>query len=239
MCGLVKYTISIFILSIFFAGTIWLLSQPSSAQKEIEVDLALVLAVDGSSSVDNSEFNLQIQGLARAFTSPEVIAAIEQCPLGRIAISVVEWSGLSNQIIAVPWTIVNDIDSAHRVADAISTMPRHTKGNTSISGAIDFGIVQLARSPVKARRYVIDISGDGVEFSGRDGPSPARDRAIAAGITINGLTILNEFINLDIYFKEHVVGGPRNFVIVANDYEAYGTAIKRKLLRETNCSPIS
>ena len=234
-----KFTITTFVLSIFLAGAIGLLCRTSSAQKEVEVDMALVLAIDGSSSVDHSEFNLQIQGLARAFASPDVIDAIKQCPLGRIAISVVEWSGSMSQIVAVPWSIVSDSDSAHRVAYAISTIPRQTAGHTSISAAIDFGIVHLAQSPVKARRHVIDISGDGVEFSGRDGPGAARDRAVAAGITINGLTILDEFINLDTYFKEHVAGGPQNFVIVANDYEAYGTAIKRKLLKETRCPPVS
>lgn len=212
--------------------TTWFSAPPTSAQKSIEVDLALILAVDGSYSVDSSEFDLQMQGLARAFVNPAVIAAIKQGKLGRIAVVVIEWSGLQSQKVAVPWTIVSDDNSAHQFAGAVSAAPRLTVGKTSISAVINFGIFQLINSPVSARRHVIDISGDGIDNSGVERPDAARDRAVAAGITINGLTILNEVNNLDIYFNEHVVGGAGNFVIVANDYRAYGDAIRRKLLRE-------
>lgn len=217
--------------SIFLSLTLWLLTPPTFAQKKTEVDLALVLAVDVSHSVDPTEFNLQMQGLAQAFASPEVITAIEQGLLGRIAVMVVEWSGLKDQRVAVPWTIVSNAVSAHRMAGAISAAPRLTEGVTSISAVIDFGIYQLASSPVTARRNVIDISADGINNSGAPTIS-ARDRAIAAGITINGLTILNDVSDLNIYFMKSVAGGPGNFVVVADDYKAYGTAIKRKLLRE-------
>ncbi len=211
--------------------TIWLLAHPSFAQNKIDADLALVLAVDCSYSVDNSEFNLQMQGLAQAFASQEVIAAIEQGPLGRIAVMVVEWSGMQGQRVVVPWKIISDAVSARQLADTISVAPRLTVGITSISAVIDFSIYRLASSPVTARRDVIDISADGFNNSG--GPTMlARDRAIAAGITINGLTILNEAKNLDSYFINSVTGGPGSFVMVANDYKAYGAAIKRKLLKE-------
>ncbi len=173
-----------------------------------------------------------MQGLARAFVDPLVIAAIKQGKMGRIGIMVIEWSGLQNQKVVVPWTIVSDDKSAHQVAGAVSAAPRLTAGKTSISGVINFGIFQLVNSPVSARRHVIDISGDGVNNSGVERPEAARDRAVAAGITINGLAILNEVDDLDIYFEKHVVGGAGNFVVVANDYKAYGDAIKRKLLQE-------
>jgi hypothetical protein len=220
--------IAIYAIPMFLVLTIWLFTPPTSAQNMKEVDLALVLAVDCSHSVSSAEFNLQMYGLAQAFASREVIAAIGQ---KSIAVMVIQWSGRENQKVAVPWTIVNNSVTAHRIADAISAAPRLSLGKTSISAAIDFAVNQLARSPVTARRHVIDISGDGVNNDGEH-TLPARERAIAAGITINGLTILNDVQNLDNYFREFIVGGPGNFVIVANDYKAYIKAIKRKLLKE-------
>ncbi len=44
------------------------------------VDLKLVLAVDCSSSVDNDEFKLQIQGYATALTDPSIIREIAELP---------------------------------------------------------------------------------------------------------------------------------------------------------------
>lgn len=221
------------VLSVFItlALTLGLLASTSRAQKAHDVDLALVLAVDCSFSVDRGEFNQQMQGLARALASPEVIEAIEQGALGRIAIMVVEWSGAKDQKIVVPWTLINNAVSARRVASAISTAPRATTGVTSISAAIDFSIHQLRQSPYNANRQVIDISADGINNSG-DLTMFSRDRAINAGITINALTIRTDVSILDAYFKSSVTGGPGNFVMVAKDYKAYGTAIKRKLLRE-------
>lgn len=218
--------------AVFFGVLLnWVLTSPTLAQKKMDVDLALVLAVDCSFSVDKTEFNLQMQGLARAFASEDVIEAIRQGPLGRIAIMVVEWSGAKDQKIVVPWTVVSNDVSARRLAHAISVAPRATNGVTSISAAIDFSISQLANSPFRAQRQAIDISADGFNNSGGL-TMLSRDRAIAAGITINGLTIANEVSVLDAYFRSSVTGGRGSFVIVAKDYEAYSTAIKRKLLRE-------
>lgn len=217
--------------TIFLTVILWALASITSAQKKAEVDLALVLAVDCSFSVDAIEFDLQMQGMAQAFASAEVIEAIEQGPLGRIAIMVIEWSGSKDQKIVVPWMLISNGVTARSAAQAISIAPRATIGVTSISAAIDFAVFQLAHSPVTAARQVIDISADGINNSGNI-TMLSRDRAIAAGITINGLTIRNDVPILDTYFMTSVTGGPGSFVMVANDYQAYATAIKRKLLRE-------
>jgi Protein of unknown function (DUF1194) len=39
-------------------------------------------------------------------------------------------------------------------------------------------------------------------------------------------------VPLDEYFRESVVGGPGAFVIPAEDFQAFGHAVKRKLIRE-------
>jgi len=201
--------------------------------------VALVLAVDCSFSVDSSEYKLQMQGLAQAFASREIIAAIEQGSFGRIAVMVVQWSGARTQKVVVPWTIVDGRRAANRVSDAISATPRLTSEQaTSVSGVIDFGVYQLSNSPIRALRNVIDISSDGYNNEGGS-PEIARDRALAAGFTINGLAILNEVPWLNLYFESRIVGGTGHFVMVADDYAAYPKAIKRKLLKEIKTLPFS
>lgn len=218
-------------ISIFSALAVWMMALSPSAQQDSDVDLALILAMDCSYSVDPVEFDLQMQGLARAFSSPEVVDAIKQGPLGRIAVMAIQWSDERQQAIIVPWTIVSDRASARQVSRQVSAAPRAVNGVTSISAVIDFGIAQLAQKPFTADRQVIDISADGPNNSGRP-TMMSRDRATAAGITINGLAIVNEIGLLDAYFRSYVAGGPASFVMMTNDYKAYGAAIKRKLLRE-------
>ena len=217
---------------------IWFTTETKATQESTSVDLALILAVDVSASVDDSEYHLQNTGLATAFASPDVIGLIRQCQFGRIAVMIVQWSSRQSQSVVVPWTIVSDEATADRVARAISAAPRQSAGATSISALIDFGMFQFLRAPIKATRHVIDISTDGVNNDG-ERPRFPRGRAITAGVTINGLTILNDVNNLDIYFRQYIAAGPNNFVMKADDYEAYRTAIKRKLLKEVECLALS
>lgn len=202
------------------------------SRASVPVDLTLVLAIDCSYSVDTREFALQIEGMAQAFRDPEVIKAIADGPLGRIAVSVVQWSDSSHQAIAVPWTVVIGQDDAYGLAQRLSALPRLlADGGTSITAMIRFGARLLESSPVLGQRQVIDIAADGRNNNGGY-PKAVRDDVAERGITINGLAILNEVPTLDRYFEQNVIVGPGSFVIVANDYAAYATAIKRKLLRE-------
>lgn len=195
-------------------------------------DLALVLAIDCSYSVDRNEFDLQVRGTAQAMIDPEVLEAISNNRHGRIMVSVVQWSSEESQVFAVPWMPVSNAEEALALAARIREQKRQTaEGATSISGAIGAAIDAFARLPVRADRYVIDISGDGTNNRG-ERVDDARDRTVAAGITINGLTILNEIHWLHHYFRNHVIGGPGAFVEIANDYAAYREAIRKKILRE-------
>lgn len=217
---------------------LWASALPSSAQKKTEVDMALILAVDCSSSVNAAEYILQMEGLAQALASQDVVSAISSGPRGRVAIQVVQWAGWQTQHVIVPWTIVSDLVTAHQISSAIVAADRLATGKTSISAAIDFGIYQFANNPFVAARKVIDVSGDGANNSGEE-LRVARDRAVLSGITINGLAIRTDVKNLDVYFRENLIGGTGSFVIIAEDYEAYGIAIKRKLLKEIKGRPIS
>jgi len=215
--------------------SITLSSHQITAKQKTSVDLALILAVDCSHSVSNQEFELQMKGLARAFSNPDIISAISDMT---IAIMLVQWSGSDNQVISVPWTIIGNEITTYRLSQKIARTPRQALGKTSISAVIDFAIVQFANSVFQTSRQVIDISADGVNNDGI-GTKAARQRAKAVGITINGLTILKDVRNLDSYFRQFITTGPGNFVIKADNYDDYGTAIKHKLLREIRGLPLS
>ena len=166
-----------------------LAANPVSAKTP--VDLVLALAVDVSRSVDNEEAHLQRQGYIQAFRDPEVVAAIQTGMLGRIAVGYFEWAGVGNIAQVTDWTLIQDAAGASAFADSLEMRPPVPMLWTSISGAIDFAVPWLERNDFEGTRKVIDISGDGPNNSG-DLVVGARDRAIAAGITINGLPIMDQ-----------------------------------------------
>ena len=208
-----------------------LLPLPAGHADDYEVDLALVLAIDCSFSVDAHEFAVQMRGLGQAFKDPKVKKAIAQGTRQRIAVTAVQWSDDRNQKIVVPWTVISGGADADELGEIfIHNQRQLTEGGTSLSAALTFAASLFAAAP-SAERLVIDVSTDGRNNSGPP-VAPVRDRVVAQGITINGLTILNEWPTLDTYFEANVAAGPGHFVIPANDYDAYGEAILRKLLRE-------
>jgi hypothetical protein len=196
------------------------------------VDVQIVLAVDASGSVDDERFELQKQGYAKAFLNPRVLNAIRNGSEQSIAVSMVQWTGPTLHVIMVPWTVVRDQRSAQAVAALISAAPRQIfGGGTSLSGAIDFSVLMLTSSPYRGTKRVIDISGDGSNNLGRPAEQ-ARDEAVKMGIRINGLPILAVEPDLDVYFRESVIGGPGAFIIPVKSYDAFAEAILRKLVAE-------
>lgn len=203
------------------------------------VDLELLLAVDASSSVSAEEFELQTGGLAGAFRDPRVVAAIRASGDLGIAVAVVQWSDSRKQFLAVDWRQVRDEDGAQALAEEIESVPRFlVGGGTAIGGALEYCIRQFDLNDFTGRRQVIDVSGDGRTNQGSQ-PSDQRDIAVARGITINGLAILNEDPTVDSYYAANVIGGTGAFVMTANDYGAYADAILAKLIKEISGVPIA
>ena len=153
------------------------------------VDLALVLAVDVSPSMDVEELTLQRQGFIEAFRSPEVHEAVRKGSAGRIIVMYVEWAGSSQQQVVVPWTVIERPADGLEFAARLAGSSMHHGRHTSISAVIDFGVRQLREGAVRATRQAIDISGDGANNQGRM-VTLARDAALAHNVTINGLPIM-------------------------------------------------
>jgi hypothetical protein len=216
---------------------------PRLASAAEAVDLLLVFAADVSRSIDQEKFQLQRDGYAAAITNPRVLDAVRSGPHHRIAVCFVEWSGIGAQKLLIDWTVIQDAKSAQQFAAQLAEAPRSFADRTSISGAIDFAMAQLERSPFEAGRRTIDVSGDGTNNAGRD-VKIARDEVLAKGVTINGLVILSEHPlswnaehtnppgGLDRYYQDNVMGGPGAFVMVAQNFNSFGQAIMNKMIAE-------
>ena len=206
-------------------------------------DLLLVLAADVSRSIDEGEFELQRKGYAAALSDPRVLAAIRGGSNGTIAICFVEWSGAGEQTVVVDWTVIRDDEDAGGLSATILAAPRSFMGRTSISGAIDFAMERFAAAKPHSNRRVIDVSGDGTNNSGRL-VTEARDQALAEGVTINGLAIVNDKPNpgyafhtqppggLPEWYRQNVIGGPGAFLRVVEDFRSFADAMTNKLVSE-------
>lgn len=207
---------------------------------DMPVDLELALGIDVSGSVDEEEAILQRNGYIAAFRHPSIVDAIQHGGRGRIAVSYYEWAGFGHMKIIAPWTLIKDKASAHGFADLLTREEPETARRTAIAAAIAFGADYFNGNGLSARRRVLDISGDGPNNWG-ELVDVARDRAVASGITINGLPIVNNrpsysgrmpMANLDLYYRDCVIGGPGAFYIVARDFKDFARAVLRKLILE-------
>ena len=204
-----------------------------------EVDVALVLAVDISYSMDLDEQALQRDGYIEAIRSRQVIDAIRNGLTGRIAITYVEWAGMHMRYVLADWSIIEDQKTADAFAEKLRAAPIQRGRRTSITGAILTSMEQLRKAPFRPIRRVIDISGDGPNNDGGL-VSNVRDTAIASGVTINGLPIIMkrpwvspyDLASLDNYYRDCVIGGPGSFMVVVTEREQFAPAIKSKILRE-------
>jgi hypothetical protein len=224
-------------------------SDPPAAGQH--VDVALVLAADVSRSITSDEFQLQRQGYAKAIANPDVVKAIQAGSDGAIALTFIEWSDEEEQQVVVDWQVIRDPASAQKFTDALLAAPRAFYGRTAISAALDFAMSRLKVSGVRPERQVIDVSGDGTNNAGRS-LADARAAALAAGVTINGLAIINNGGGLygsgfsghtqppgglPNWYHDNVTGGPGSFLLTVEDFETFGEAMTKKLLNEISALP--
>lgn len=202
-----------------------------------QLDIALILAVDVSSSMESDEQGLQREGFIEAFRSSLVHEAIASGLNGRIAVTYVEWSGVKDQRVLVPWTVIDSPAKATAFANQLTYQPIRQAGMTSISSMIDYSRKLFDELQDASVRRVIDISGDGPNNDGRS-VTAARDEAVAGGVVINGLPIMfdrganTDQEDLDLYYRECVIGGPGSFVLPLHDPEQFAMIIRTKIMRE-------
>lgn len=217
-------------------------SRADAEEETVPVDLELLIAMDVSHSVTAAEHLAQIEGVARAFEHPRLINSIRNLPGGRAAVALMLWAGPENHLLAVPWTLVDDTQSAAAFARAIRRQnepPWKGLSFTAIGDALLEGAATLSSNRFKGTRRVIDISGDDPSNQGVD-VSDARDQVVLQGIVINGLPILQDRREhedrekLVRYFEKHIVGGNGHFVIPTIDFHDFPRAMLAKLITEVS-----
>ena len=216
----------------------------ASAWAAEPVDVELVLAADGSGSIDDEELRLQREGYARAVTHPRVLEVITSGYHRSIAIAFVEWGGALSQHTIVDWHRIHDEASARAFAAALLAAPRAARGYNSISGAIDYAAALIRNNAFDGANKVIDVSGDGPQIGGRP-LAVSRMEAMAEGITINGLVVKSRGGGypgprgepLEEHYENDVIGGPGSFVMIADEQLSFADAILNKLILEVASRP--
>lgn len=202
-----------------------------------QVDVELVLAVDVSRSMDYEEVRIQREGYAAALRHPDFINAVRGGLIGKIAIAYFEWAGVVDKASVIDWEVIETADDAEAFARKVEARPVSTQRRTSISAAIVEGATMLVSNNLQGMRQVIDISGDGPNNVGQP-VDVVRDRAVEAGIIINGLSIMvrpsGGPLMLDDYYADCVIGGPGSFVLPVHRMEDFATAVRRKLVLEVS-----
>ena len=188
--------------------------------------------------MDVDEQRFQRDGYVAAFRHPEVLEAIRSGPLGRIAVTYVEWAGPENQLTVLPWTLIDGDGAARALAGRLSSAPMSRYTGTSISGGLLFAAATFANNGYTGSRQIIDVSGDGPNNRGLP-VHPISAGITGSGITINGLPIVVKapsgpysIVNLDVYYEDCVIGGPGAFLIAVHDMSQLALAIRRKLVLE-------
>lgn len=214
---------------------------PGKGAAETRVDLELLLAVDASGSVNQDEFALQLGGIAAAFRDPAIHQAIVSGPEGRIAVALMIWSDAMSRKAVSEWRVLDGpaaaLGFAELVIDQIARRGSFLgKTGTGIGSAVGHAVREIRLNGFDGTRKIIDVSGDGPETRLMFGEGmmlpEAHRRAARAGVTINGLAILSDHPQLDIYYQNRVILGAGSFVIPAADFVDFRRAIRLKLLRE-------
>lgn len=223
------------------------LAVAANAGEMTEVDLQLILAADTSVSMNPDELRMQRDGYVAAFRHRDLTDAILSGPLGRVAVTYVEWAGPADQAVVVPWTILADRKGVADFANRLAAAATERRGiSTALSSGLRFAAQRFGESGVRSNRKAIDVSGDGI---GNDGPPLdwARALVVGDGITVNGLSVVlpetdiygpfaamfgSDDADVHAYYRDQVIGGPGAFAIAVNDMNDFAAAIRRKLVME-------
>ena len=210
-----------------FLALLLLAAEPVTAQCR----LALILALDISSSVDATERYLQIEGVAQALEDATVQEALFAIPGAPVALMVFEWSGSWDQTPVQEWVLIDDPGDIPAITERLRHAPR-SRNNlpTAIGHALIYAKDRLSDAPACAQQK-IDVSGDG---RSNDGVRPERIYQLFdwSEITVNGLAIESDVARLTAYYRGAIIHGDEAFVETAAGFEDFAETMRRKLIRE-------
>lgn len=209
----------------------------ANAQDDLpQVDTALILSVDVSSSVDEARYHLQMEGIAAALEDDAVINTVLGGPNGRILVAMVTWADKAK--LSVPWTVISNAEQSKALAATIRKLPQQEGEFTCLARMLRYVADKVvSRMPSRASKIVIDVSGDGPDNCNTGKLlETSRSDLFAAGLTINGLPILDgkDAASIEDFYKENVIGGPGAFLVAAKGYEDFARAFRQKFVVEVS-----
>ena len=214
-----------------FIAVCCMIAQPADACR-----LALVLAMDVSSSVDETEYLLQRNGLAAALLSPQVQDAFFVSP-DPAALQIFEWSGQGHQTELVSWRMIRTPGDLSTVANQLTEGMRSARGlPTAMGHALAYASIKLQEAP-NCLFQTIDMAGDGVNNAGF-GPASVYATFPFDGVTVNGLVISGNDDATFGFYTDQVLRGPLAFVETADGFADFEAAMQRKLIRELSSQVI-
>jgi hypothetical protein len=215
-----------------------LFTAPPARADEIRTDANIVTALDISGSIEPREAQMQIDGIAMAIRSPQIVTAIQRGRFGRIGFAVFVWAD-HNYPVLVSWRVISSAADALETSREVGSQLRAILGSdvaaevgmlTDLSGALDYGGAMLGSAPFVTDHRILNIVGNGIDNVG-EGAAPARNRLVAQGITINGVALGYDRTIYEYYHRE-VIGGPTAFVLAAHDPGALTDVLARKFSLE-------
>jgi hypothetical protein len=220
-----------------FAALMWLHPHPwiMDAWAQESCDALLLTGLDASSSVGAGGMAMELDGMAKALTSPQVLQSMTSGPYGCVAFAVYLWAD-GNYPVLVEWRRIATPEDAAAVAQVIAaatsrameevTSSRNVGTLTDISGAVEEAGRLLAVSPIAAPRHVVNIVGDGEDNVGADATA-ARATLLARGITINGV-VFGPSETLQQHYRATVTGGPSSFVLRVSGSDDFAAVWRAK-----------
>jgi hypothetical protein len=216
-----------------------------AARADHAVDANLVTALDASDSMMRHEEWVLLDGMARAIAHPALLAAVRAGRHRRVGFAAFAWSSHGDLRVVVPWTILGSQADAERIAQVLARAPRRGDAafggdldrseappspdrTTDVSEALRYGLDLLAAAPHRTGRPILNVCGNGVDNVG-EGPEKARDLALGAGATVNGL-VVGDGPGLAVYYREQVAAGPGSFVVEAREPADVADAMLQKFL---------
>ena len=180
---------------------------------------SIVLAIDASGSISNSDYLLQRNAYVAALTN--LLPAD-----GSVAIGIVQF-GFNVQTVFS----LNTIDDAAEKTSLLATVGAMTRaaintGGTSIGDAINVAVAQLIGAEFVGSRQLIDVSTDGANNNGAN-PVTAAQNAVNTSL-IEQVNCLGVGAGANCNFEF----GTDSFEILANDFGDFQAALEQKLARE-------
>lgn len=214
----------------------WLAARPAPS-------INIATAIDVSDSINEEDFLLEMEGLARGVTDERFLAHLGD----GVGFEVFTWSSLGVFDTLIPYTVIRSPSDAAMIAARLRAEPfagleryppinygpgrrsrNSRKGYTDLSAAIDEGVVRLVSRLVGRR--VLNVLTDGRDNVG-EAPAPARNRAAALGITINAV-LFGGGVQHEAYYHADVVTGPGAFVLIAGSSAELPVTLQRKFWQD-------